>query len=158
VSPSGCMKGTYSRLQCPARGTQSNVARRIRNALGNPTCVIAIGMPFNAEIALRQLPALAVLMMHRARLPVVLPLIVACRFLLAYIPWSASRGRFHIPGFGGVAILGFGCGLLLGHLSGARGVTGTVVGISLATVFFLLMAVAGGCLLALFFYRPPAEE
>ncbi len=115
-------------------------------------------MPFDAEIALRQLPALAALVIRRVRMPVVLPLAVVCVFLLAYIPWAASRGKFHLPGFGGIAILGFGCGLLLGHLSGARGISGTIVGVVLATVFFLLMAVAGGCLLALFFYRPPAEE
>ena len=115
-------------------------------------------MPFQTDAALRQLPALATLVTHGVRLPVVLPLIAACVFLVAFIPWAASRGKFHIPGYGGIAVLGIACGLLFGRLSGAHRITGTIAGVSLAAMFFLLIAMAVGCLLALFSYRPPLEE
>jgi hypothetical protein len=85
-------------------------------------------------------------------------LIAACVFLVAFIPWAASRGKFHIPGYGGIAVLGIACGLLFGRLSGAHRITGTIAGVSLAAMFFLLIAMAVGCLLALFSYRPPLEE
>jgi len=115
-------------------------------------------MPFEAPTALRQLPALAALATGAARLPVILPLIAACVFLVAFIPWTASRGKFHIPGYGGLAILALAFGLLLGRLSGARRIFGTIVGFSLAVMFFMLIAAAVGCLLALFFYHAPLEE
>jgi hypothetical protein len=116
-------------------------------------------MPFQAMIARRQLPTFAALLVtHRVRLQVALPLIVACVLVIAFIPWFASRGKFHIPGYGGIAILGFACGMLFGRMSGARSIVGTVAGFSLAVMFFLLMATAVGCLLALFFYRFPLED
>jgi hypothetical protein len=115
-------------------------------------------MPIGPETNAAQLPALAVLATHGAKLPVVLPLVAACVFLLASIPRAASRGKFHVPGYGGIAILAFACAVLLGRLSGARGITGTIAGISLAILFFLLMAIAAGCVLALFSFRPPLEE
>jgi hypothetical protein len=96
--------------------------------------------------------------MSGPKLPVVMPLIAACALIIVAIPWVASRGRVHMPGYGGGAILAFACGILLGHLSGVRGITGTVAGVSLAVAFFLMMAVAAGCLFALFCYRPPLEE
>jgi hypothetical protein len=77
--------------------------------------------------------------------------------LIVAIPWAAARGKFHIPGYGAMAILAFTCGLLLGRISGARGITGTVAGFAFAVIFSLLIAAAAGCLLALFSYRPPSE-
>jgi len=115
-------------------------------------------MPFEADTALRQLPALAALIARASRLPAMPPLIAACVFLIAFIPWAASRGKFHIPGYGGLAVLGLAFGLLLGRLSGTRRFFGTAAGFSLAVMFFLLIAAAVGCLLALFSYRPPLEE
>jgi hypothetical protein len=135
-----------------------SASERIYHALGNPTCLCAIDMPFEAAIPLRQVPDFAAIVTREVRLPIVLPLIATCAFLVAFIPWAASHGKFHIPGYGGIAALGMACGLLLGRLSGARRITGTAVSVSLAVVFFLLMAVAAGCLLALFSYRPPLEE
>jgi hypothetical protein len=46
----------------------------------------------------------------------------------------------------------------MGRLSGARRIAGTFVAAPLAMAFFLLLALAAGCLLALFFYRPSLEE
>ncbi|MGB6198185.1 MAG: hypothetical protein WA871_05315 [Candidatus Acidiferrales bacterium] len=113
-------------------------------------------MPFQTHVP--HPPALAGLVIHGARLPLVLPLIAVCLLLAALIPRAASRGKFHIPGYGGATILAFACALLLGRLSGARRIAGTPVGISLAIIFFLLIALALGCLLAVFCYRPPLQE
>jgi hypothetical protein len=115
-------------------------------------------MPFHIDTALRQLPALVILVTRGVRLPLVLSLIAACVFVVAFVPWAASRGKFHIPGYGGIAILGGACGFLMGRLSGARRIAGTFVAAPLAMAFFLLLALAAGCLLALFFYRPSLEE
>jgi len=69
---------------------------------------------------------------------------------------SALRGKLHIPGYVGLAFLAFAIAFILGRIAGARSVTGTL-GVSLSIAFFLLMAAALGCVLALFFYRQPPE-
>jgi uncharacterized membrane protein len=86
-----------------------------------------------------------------------LPLSLACCAVITAIPVSAVRGRLHIPGYVGLALLTFVFGLLAGKLSGARGITGTNFGVALSLLFFFLIAVALGCILALFFYRDPPE-
>ncbi len=86
-----------------------------------------------------------------------LPLSLACCAVIIAIPVSAVRGRLHIPGYVGLALLTFVLGLLAGKLSGARGVTGTNSGVVLSLLFFFLIAAALGCVLALFFYRDPPE-
>jgi len=82
---------------------------------------------------------------------------LACLVIVVLIPIYASRGRFHIPGYVGLAFLTFAIGLLLGRTAGARAVTGTVAGLFLSIVFFLLIATALGSILALFFYSHPPE-
>jgi hypothetical protein len=69
----------------------------------------------------------------------------------------AWRGKLHIPGYIGLAFLAFGVALIVGRISGARGVTGTHFGLLLSVLFFLLMAVAVSSILALFFYRHPPQ-
>jgi len=90
-----------------------------------------------------------------AKLSVVASLLLACFSILAGIPFAAARGKLHIPGYVGVALLAFAIGLLLGRIAGAHGVTGTLLGFSLSIVFFLLIATAVGSVLALFFYHHP---
>ena len=89
------------------------------------------------------------------KLSLVFPLAFACFSVIVVISLAAARGRFHIPGYVGLAFLALAIGLLFGWISGARGVTGTIAGISLSVLFFLLMATVAGCVLALFFYRHP---
>ncbi len=90
-------------------------------------------------------------------LPVIVPLLLACLGVLVAIPVAAARGKLHIPGYVGLAFLAFALGLLFGRISGARAVAGTIAGLSLSILFFLLMATAVGSVLALFFYRHPPE-
>ena len=84
-------------------------------------------------------------------------LVLACLLIVVLIPTYASRGKFHIPGYVGLAFLTFAIGLLLGRTAGARAVTGTIAGLLLSIVFFLLVATSLGSILALFFYSHPPE-
>jgi hypothetical protein len=90
-------------------------------------------------------------------LPVVLPLALGFFAILIAIPWAAARGKLHVPGYVGLAFLTFAVALLLGRVAGARAITGTTVGVLLSVAFFLLIAAAVGCVVALFFYRHPPE-
>jgi len=92
-----------------------------------------------------------------ARLPVAVPLGLACLAIVVAIPFAAARAKLHLPGYVGLAFLTSALGLLFGRISGARAVTGTIAGFSLSILFFLLMATAVGSVLALFFYRHPPE-
>ena len=87
----------------------------------------------------------------------VVPLTVTCIAVVVAIPVAANRSRLHIPGYVGIAFLAFVLGLLAGRLSGAHAITGTSIGIALSLLFFLLIAVAIGSVLALFFYRDPPD-
>ena len=89
--------------------------------------------------------------------PLIVSLALACLFIVVLIPIYASRGKFHVPGYVGLAFLTFAIGLLLGRMAGARAVTGTIAGLFLSIVFFLLIATALGSILALFFYSHPPE-
>jgi hypothetical protein len=91
-------------------------------------------------------------------LAVMVPLLLACLGVLVAVPVAAARGKLHVPGYVGLAFLAFAIALLFGWIAGARGVTGTIAGLSLSILFFLLMATAAGCVLALFFYRHPPEK
>jgi hypothetical protein len=90
-------------------------------------------------------------------LRVLLPLAIACVALIALIPTAAVRSRLHIPAYAGLALLSFVLAILFGWFSGAPRVTRTIAGFCLSILFFLLMASAAGCVLALFFYRHPPE-
>jgi hypothetical protein len=90
-------------------------------------------------------------------LPVSVPLLLACLGVLVGIPVAAARGKLHVPGYAGLAFLAFILGLVLGRIAGARAVSGTIAGLSLSILFFLLMATAVGSVLALLFYRHPPE-
>jgi hypothetical protein len=87
----------------------------------------------------------------------VVSLTLACLLIVVLIPIYASRGKFHIPGYVGLAFLTFAIGLILGRAAGARAVTGTIAGLFLSIVFFLLIATSLGSILALFFYSHPPE-
>jgi hypothetical protein len=91
-----------------------------------------------------------------AKLSIVIPLIAACALVAVWIPILAHRGKLHIPGYAGTAMLGFVLALLFGKFSGAHAITGTGVGIFFSILCFLLLAVSVGSIVALFFYRDPS--
>jgi hypothetical protein len=88
----------------------------------------------------------------------VLPLSVACFAIMIVVPLAAARSRLHIPGYVGLAFLGSVLGFICGRISGIQGVAGTPWGVTLSILFFVLIAFAVGCVLALFFYRDPPVD
>jgi hypothetical protein len=88
---------------------------------------------------------------------IVVPLMVAGTLIIIMFPVAAARGALHIPAYVAIAGLAFGVSLLFGRISGIRGIAGTSSGTTLSVGFFLVMAVAIGAILALFFYQPPPE-
>lgn len=92
-----------------------------------------------------------------ARSPLVLALGVGCLFAALLVLFAASRGKLHVPGYVGLALASFVVALILGRASGAQSIRGTHLGAALSIVFFLLIAVAIGSVLAIFFYREPPE-
>lgn len=91
------------------------------------------------------------------RLAIVLPMVLLCLALVIMIPLAASRGKLHIPGYVGIAIVAFASGLLSGRLAGVRGIAGHGIAIFLSVAFFVLLATAMGSIFALFVYRHPSE-
>jgi hypothetical protein len=84
------------------------------------------------------------------------PLILAgCLIVVVGIPIAAARRKLHIPGYVGIALASLIVGLLVGRVSGLRGVSGTRTGFSLSILFFMLIASTVGSIIALFFYRHP---
>jgi hypothetical protein len=92
-----------------------------------------------------------------AKLPIVVPLIAACALVAVWIPTLAHRGKLHIPGYAGIAMLGFALAFLFGKFAGAHSIAGTGVGVFFSILCFLLLAVSVGSIVALFFYRDPSE-
>jgi hypothetical protein len=104
-----------------------------------------------------EFPAFLSAVLNRPQFPLVVSLTLACALIVVVIPICASRGKLHVPGYVGLAFLAFAIGLLLGRIAGARAVIGTIAGVLLSIMFFLLIATALGSVLALFFYRHPPE-
>jgi hypothetical protein len=94
---------------------------------------------------------------YAIRLAIVIPMVLLCVAVLIIIPVAASRGKLHIPGYVGIAILAFASGLLSGRLAGVRGIAGHGIAIFLSVAFFVLLAAAMGAIFALFVYRHPSE-
>ena len=95
------------------------------------------------------------LAIFEARLPIVIPLVAACLVIAALIPMAAARRKLHIPGYIGIALLAFALSLVFGKLAGLTRVAASAAGPILSILFFLLIAVAIGSILALLFYRDP---
>jgi hypothetical protein len=91
------------------------------------------------------------------KLAIVAPLIVACILIAVAISFLAHRGKLHIPGYAGIAMLGIVLSLIFGKFAGARSIAGTGVGVFFSILCFLLLAVVVGSIVALFFYRHPSE-
>lgn len=91
------------------------------------------------------------------KLGILLPLTLACIVLLVVIPAAARRGHLNVPVYAlmlfGTAFLAF----LTGRLAGAQSVRDTTLGVVVSLIFFLLVAAAVGCFLAMFFYRQPSD-
>lgn len=89
---------------------------------------------------------------------VVIPLSLSCLVLVVVIPSAARRGRLSVPVYTllmfAAAIVAYATGLL----AGAESVHGTVLGIVISFIFFLLVAAAAGCFFGIVFYRQPSND
>jgi hypothetical protein len=90
-----------------------------------------------------------------AKLQIVIPLVAACLVIAGLIPVAAARGKLHVPGYVGIALLAFAVSLIFGKLEGVRRIAASPAGPILSVIFFLLIAVTVGSILALIFYRDP---
>ena len=95
------------------------------------------------------------LAVFEAKLSIVIPLVAACLVIAGLIPMAAARRKLHIPGYIGIALLAFALSLVFGKLAGFTRVAASAAGPILSILFFLLIAVAVGSILALLFYRDP---
>lgn len=91
-------------------------------------------------------------------LGLLLPLALSCLVLVVVIPSAARRGKLNVPVY---ALMLFGASFLAfftGRLAGAKSVHGTLAGVVVSLLFFLLVASAVGCFLGMFFYRQPSDD
>jgi hypothetical protein len=89
---------------------------------------------------------------------IVIPLILICTAIAVAIAVAASHGKLHLAGYIGIAIAAFAAAMILGKISGLRGISGTVVGLALSMLFFFAISAVLGSIAALVFYRPPPES
>jgi hypothetical protein len=78
---------------------------------------------------------------------------LGCLAIVAAFPWAARRGKLHVPGYVGIAVLAFTASIFCGFASGYRSFSGTPVGVALSLLCFWLAAATVGSILALCFYR-----
>jgi hypothetical protein len=88
---------------------------------------------------------------------IVIPLILICIAIVVAIAVAASRGKLHMAGYIGIAIAAFGAAMVLGKISGIRGVSGTTIGLFLSVLFFFAISTVVGSIAALVFYKPPPQ-
>jgi lysylphosphatidylglycerol synthetase-like protein (DUF2156 family) len=89
------------------------------------------------------------------RLTLLIPLLAACLAVVVGLVVAAHRRHLHIPAYVGMAFAAFVLAMAAAHFSGSASISGTPAGIALSLIFFLLLAVVVGSVLALFFYRHP---
>jgi hypothetical protein len=92
------------------------------------------------------------------KLSVVIPLFLACLFVLLWIPMRSRRGMLGIPACVGIGLGAAALALGMGKLAGVHGIAGTTAGVIVSVLFFLLISAAVGSFLGLFFYREPPEQ
>lgn len=90
--------------------------------------------------------------------PLVLGLGAVCAVIILSVPIAAARGWMHIPGYVGLALVTFAAAFICGRISGVHRIRGTLTGEILSILCFLLVAVAIGSVLALFFHRERPQE
>jgi hypothetical protein len=112
-------------------------------------------MRLNADNALFPCITLATVSPRRF---VVIPLILTCIAIVIAIALAAARGKFHMPGYLGLAGLTFVVSIIVGKTAGSRHITGTPVGIILSVIFYLLISAALGSVISLFVYRRPPDS
>lgn len=84
-------------------------------------------------------------------------LALGCAAILIAMPLAAHRGKLHVPGFMGIALLAFLASFAFGFVSGLHPLAGSPVGVALSLLCFWAAAAGVGSILAVFFCRNQAE-
>ena len=92
--------------------------------------------------------------MHRLIITV---LALGCGVILVASPLAARRGKLHVPGYIGIALLAFGASFFCGLASGWHVFAGSPVGVALSLLCFWSAAAGVASILAVFFCREQAE-
>lgn len=100
----------------------------------------------------------AAVLLNPPRPGILVPLVILCAVILIAIPVGAARGKLHMPGYAGFALLAFVVAVGIGYVSGRHGIRGTALGVVLGFLFFGLIAAGIGCIFALAFYRSKSQE
>ena len=104
-------------------------------------------------LVLSLLPALLAV-----NLGVIVPLALSCLVLVVVIPSAAWRGKLNVPVYALMLFVAAFVAYGIGKMAGAQSVHGTVLGVVISFIFFLLVATAVGSFLGIFFYRQPTED
>lgn len=88
---------------------------------------------------------------------IITALALGCVAILVAIPLSAHKGKLHVPGYIGIALLAFAASFVCGLASGYRVFAGSLVGVALSLLCFWSAAAGVGSILAVFFCRDQAE-
>lgn len=85
-------------------------------------------------------------------------LAIGCISILILIPAQAHRGKLHVPGYVGLALITFGASVLFGYACGYRRFVGSPIGVVLSVFCFWAAAAGVASILALFFFREQEAE
>jgi hypothetical protein len=88
---------------------------------------------------------------------IVTALALGCLAALVGIPLSAHRGKLHVPGYIGIALLTFVASFLFGLASGYRRIAGSPAAVVFSLLCFWSVAAGVGSIVAIFFCRGEAE-
>jgi CDP-diglyceride synthetase len=91
-------------------------------------------------------------------LGVIVPLSLSCLVVVVVIPAAAWRGRLNVPVYALMMFASAFIAYVTGKLAGAQSVQGTVLGVVISFIFFLLVATAVGSFFGIFFYRQPLDD
>jgi hypothetical protein len=103
------------------------------------------------------LSSCTLVLIFAAKLGIVVPLAVVCLAVIVLIPIGARRGKLSIPACVYMALGAAALALGAGKLAGVNGVRGTAKGVAVSVLFFLLVAVAAGSFIGLYFFRDKPE-
>ncbi len=104
------------------------------------------------------LAGLFILEILAANLGVIFPLSLSCLVLVVVIPAAAWRGKMSVPVYALIMFVSAFVAFGMGRIAGWQSVHGTILGVVVSFIFFLLVAAAVGCFLGIFFYRHPSDD
>jgi hypothetical protein len=87
---------------------------------------------------------------------IITALALGCIAIVVGIPAAAHRGKLHVPGYIGIALLAFPTSFICGLASGYHWFAGSLVGVALSLLCFWSAAVGVGSIVAVFFCRDHA--